>query len=85
MSRPGYPIQVPLTPQAAGQSFRSFILMDDPEHARLRRMVTAPFAVKRVEAMRPAVQTIVDDLIDAIVGLWLAPVTQPPVTQPKET
>ena len=42
--------------------------MDDPEHARLRRMVTAPFAIKRVAAMRPAVQRIVDDLIDAMLA-----------------
>jgi cytochrome P450 len=34
----------------------SFILMDDPEHARLRRMVTAPFMIKKIEAMRPGVQ-----------------------------
>lgn len=42
--------------------------MDDPEHARLRRMVTAPFAIKRVEALRPAVQKIVDDLIDDMLA-----------------
>jgi cytochrome P450 len=47
---------------------RSFITMDDPEHARLRRMVTGPFAVKRVEAMRPAIQRIVDDLIDGMLA-----------------
>ncbi len=29
-------------------------------------MVTAPFMIKRVEAMRPGVQTIVDELIDAM-------------------
>lgn len=46
----------------------SFILMDDPEHARLRRMVTAPFAVKRMEAMRPAVQQIADDLLDEMLA-----------------
>nr|WP_296770961.1 cytochrome P450 [Rhodococcus sp. (in: high G+C Gram-positive bacteria)] len=46
----------------------SFITMDDPEHARLRRMVTAPFMIKRIEAMRPAVQRIVDDAIDAMLG-----------------
>jgi len=38
--------------------------MDDPEHARLRRMVTAPFMIKRVQALRPAIQKIVDGLID---------------------
>ncbi|WP_335991170.1 cytochrome P450 [Glycomyces sp. MUSA5-2] len=45
-----------------------FILMDDPEHARLRRMVTAPFAIKRSEARRPAIQKIVDDAIDAMLA-----------------
>jgi cytochrome P450 len=42
--------------------------MDDPEHARLRRMVMAPFTVRRVETMRPAVQKIVDDRIDALLA-----------------
>src|ERR1700716_1461477 len=37
---------------------RTFINMDDPEHARLRRMVTAPFAIKRVEGLRPGLQRI---------------------------
>ncbi|WP_326559265.1 cytochrome P450 [Micromonospora sp. NBC_01796] len=59
MTRPGYPSPAPISDAPI-----SFILMDDPEHARLRRMVTAPFTIKRVEAMRPAVQKIVDDLID---------------------
>lgn len=63
--RPGYPRGVPAQP---GGSKISFILMDDPEHARLRRMVTAPFTVKRIEAMRPAVQKIVDDQIDALLA-----------------
>jgi cytochrome P450 len=46
----------------------SFIVMDDPEHARLRRMVTATLAIKRVGALRPAIQTIVDALIDDMVA-----------------
>ncbi|MEV0621881.1 cytochrome P450 [Nonomuraea sp. NPDC050404] len=45
-----------------------FIMMDDPEHARLRRMVTSAFAVKRVEAMRPATREIADDLIDRMLA-----------------
>jgi cytochrome P450 len=47
ITRPGYPSPVPVM----GGSI-SFILMDDPEHARLRRMVTAPFTIKRMAAMR---------------------------------
>ncbi|MFD1832253.1 cytochrome P450 [Streptomyces desertarenae] len=63
MTHPAYPRQAP-----AGEGSLSFIGMDDPEHARLRRMVGAAFAVKRVEAMRPMVQRIVDDAVDALLG-----------------
>lgn len=42
----------------------SFIRMDDPEHARLRRMVTKDFLVKRVEELRPGIQDIVDRAVD---------------------
>ncbi|MEV6166738.1 cytochrome P450 [Streptomyces sp. NPDC051954] len=41
---------------------------DAPEHTRLRRSVNAPFIVKRIEAMRPYVQKLVDDLIDDMLG-----------------
>src|SRR5919106_3059531 len=47
---------------------RSFINMDDPEHARMRRMVTSTFAIKRVEELRPAIQRIVDQLIDQLLA-----------------
>jgi cytochrome P450 len=65
VSRPGYPSPAPLP---KGGSGISFILMDNPEHARLRKMVTAPFTIRRVEAMRPAVQKIVDDQVDALLA-----------------
>ncbi|WP_393088400.1 cytochrome P450 [Streptomyces sp. LN704] len=42
----------------------SFIRMDDPEHARLRRMVTKDFLVKRIEELRPGIQDIVDRAVD---------------------
>ncbi|MEV7089096.1 cytochrome P450 [Streptomyces sp. NPDC093085] len=63
--KPGYPSSAPIGPNSGSISF---ILMDDPEHGRLRRMVTAPFAFKRVEAMRPAIQKITDDLIDTMLA-----------------
>jgi len=62
---PGYPNLVP-TSHSGGTL--SFIRLDDPEHARLRRMVTAPFAIKKIEALRPAVQQIVDDAVDAMLA-----------------
>lgn len=64
IERPGYPV-----PEGKdGDAGLSFIMMDDPEHARLRRMVTAPFMVKRITAMRPGVQALVDDLLDEMLS-----------------
>ncbi|MEV4145892.1 cytochrome P450 [Amycolatopsis sp. NPDC049691] len=65
ITRPGYPSPAPLPKGGTGISF---ILMDNPEHARLRRMVTAPFTIRRVAAMRPAVQRIVDEQIDRLLA-----------------
>ncbi|GAB3930684.1 cytochrome P450 [Kribbella albertanoniae] len=59
------------SPQLLPQDDRfgaGFIALDDPEHSRMRRMVTAPFTVKRVEALRPKVQSIVDRLIDDLLA-----------------
>ncbi|HEX6353319.1 cytochrome P450 [Actinophytocola sp.] len=52
-----------------GTSGLSFVMMDDPEHNRLRRTVISPFTVKRVEAMRPRVQQIVDEQLDRMLAL----------------
>ncbi|MFE7128507.1 cytochrome P450 [Streptomyces sp. NPDC057617] len=67
ITRPGYPLQTAVAPGSQSGS-GSFILMDDPKHATMRRMVTAPFAIKRVAALRPAIQKIVDDLIDGMLA-----------------
>jgi len=37
---------------------------DPPEHTRLRRVVSQAFAPRRIEALRPRVASIVDQLID---------------------
>lgn len=65
IDRPGFP---PKASAEGGEGKLSFIMMDDPDHARLRRLVTAPFAIKKVEALRPAVQRIVDRLIDDLLA-----------------
>ncbi|GAA2453589.1 cytochrome P450 [Streptomyces pulveraceus] len=66
-THPHYPQQSPASSARRRQS-RSFITMDDPEHARLRRMVTATFSIKHVEALRPAIQKIVDGLVDDMLA-----------------
>jgi cytochrome P450 len=64
---PHYPYQSPALKERRRQA-RTFINMDDPEHARLRRMVTATFSIRQVEALRPAIQKIVDGLIDTMLA-----------------
>jgi cytochrome P450 len=66
--RPGFPHFSAAFQQAYSQSPPSFLNMDEPEHARIRRMVTAPFTIKRIEAMRPAVQRMTDNFIDAMLA-----------------
>ncbi|MCB5910411.1 cytochrome P450 [Streptomyces pinistramenti] len=66
-TRPHYPHQGPGPKERRTQS-RAFIAMDDPEHARLRRMATAAFSIKHVEALRPTIQKIVDGLIDTMLA-----------------
>lgn len=46
----------------------SFISMDDPEHARLRRMITGAFTMRRIEGLRPRIQHVVDALIDEMLA-----------------
>ena len=41
---------------------------DPPEHTRFRRMMTAPFTFKRVNAMRAVVQEITDELIEQMLA-----------------
>ncbi|MFF2747182.1 cytochrome P450 [Kitasatospora sp. NPDC058048] len=45
-----------------------FLRLDDPEHARQRRMLTGEFLVKRVEVLRPEIQRIVDEALDRMTA-----------------
>jgi cytochrome P450 len=42
----------------------SILTMDPPEHTRQRRLVAKAFTQRRIEALRPRVQEIVDGLLD---------------------
>lgn len=65
-TRDGYPHQSASLMARRDQAL-SFIAMDDPDHARLRRMVTGAFTVRQVEQLRPGIQRIVDELIDQML------------------
>jgi cytochrome P450 len=45
----------------------SIVEMDPPEHTRVRRIVSKAFTAKRVEALRPRAQELVDALLDDLV------------------
>jgi cytochrome P450 len=46
---------------------RNMLNADPPEHTRLRRITSQAFAPRRLEALRPRVAEVVDDLLDKII------------------
>lgn len=66
-TRPGYPATSPRL--RALTSRRAALLgVDDPEHHAQRRLVVASFTLKRATALRPAIQRVVDERIDAMLA-----------------
>ena len=47
---------------------RHMLSVDPPDHSRLRRLVSSAFTPRRVEALRPRVQAVVDQLLDDIAA-----------------
>ena len=61
----------PETPRIGGTMYTTpemIISMDEPEHGRLRKLVMKAFTTRRVELMRPRVQAVSDELIEAMVA-----------------
>ena len=46
-----------------------FARIDDPEHHRLRRMLTSNFTFRRCEAMRPQIQELVDHFLGEMIKI----------------
>jgi cytochrome P450 len=46
----------------------SMLQMNPPDHTRLRRLVSGVFTARRVQALRPAIERMIDDLFDEIDG-----------------
>ncbi|MEU8237584.1 cytochrome P450 [Actinoplanes missouriensis] len=47
---------------------RHMLAADPPDHTRLRRLVSAAFTARRMEGLRPRIEEITRDLLDAIEG-----------------
>ncbi len=67
--REGFPRLVPGQAQAVPALRPALISMDPPEHTQARRAVLGEFTVRRMEALRPRIQEIVDDCIDTMLTL----------------
>jgi cytochrome P450 len=46
---------------------QTMLLLDPPAHTRMRGLVTKAFTARRMEALRPRIETIVDELIDRVI------------------
>ncbi len=66
--KPGYPHWNEGMLATVHKRPRSVFTSDAEEHTRFRRMLSRPFTYKRVEALRPAVQRIADQHVDAILA-----------------
>jgi cytochrome P450 len=69
IAEPGYPLQFgfPLELLEQGIVQRTMLHMDPPVHTKHRMMLMPEMTAKKVEAMRPRTQEIVDELIDAML------------------
>ncbi|WP_276053992.1 cytochrome P450 [Mycobacterium mantenii] len=66
--RPGFPHWNEGMSLMADKRPRSVFTSDGEEHTRFRRMLSKPFTFKRVEGLRPVIQQITDEHIDAMLA-----------------
>ncbi|MDJ0852855.1 MAG: cytochrome P450 [Myxococcota bacterium] len=55
----------PLAPDFKEAIQRNLLMLDPPDHTRIRNLVNKAFTRRVVEGMRPRIQTLVDELLDA--------------------
>ena len=68
--RPGFPNQAPAgqKPPPVDDRDRTMLTMDAPEHGPARRSVLGEFTVRRINALVPEIQRIVDEQIDQLLA-----------------
>ena len=57
--------QMPETPAEFQPLRRNILTVDPPEHTRLRKLVQPSFTASTIEKLRPRIQQITDELLDA--------------------
>ncbi|MFC4086163.1 cytochrome P450 [Amycolatopsis samaneae] len=67
MKAPGFPLQLQIPDEMVQAAPLTLFHMDPPVHTVHRRMVIPEFTVRRMEALRPHIQRIVDDRISSMI------------------
>ncbi len=66
---PVVPPSAPALPPAVSAAVsRHMLATDPPDHTRLRRLVSGAFTARRIEALRPRIEEITDELLTAMDG-----------------
>lgn len=55
-------------PPSEREPTRSFLVLNPPDHTRLRRLVSRSFTPRRVEELAPRIEAITDELLAAVNG-----------------
>src|ERR1044071_2475961 len=58
-------VNAPIAADIGAAIGHHMLAVDPPDHTRLRRLVTAAFTARRIEALRPRIEQITDDLLVA--------------------
>jgi pentalenic acid synthase len=67
--RPGFPMPVPLPAQSGPTTMSATLIGNDPPvHSRLRRMLIPSFTVRKIAALKPKIEHIVTERLDAMIA-----------------
>jgi len=64
---PGYPALTPARVTTV-KNYKTFLTMDPPDHTLFRRMLTGEFTAKRMDELKPKVDSLVDRMLDDIIA-----------------
>ncbi|GAA4545579.1 cytochrome P450 [Amycolatopsis samaneae] len=65
---PNFPLFFELPPEQLAKLRPVLVSLDPPAHAAQRRLVVPEFTLRRMRALRPRIQEIVDEHVDAILA-----------------
>ena len=66
----GVTIDIEEMPEELGEFYPSMINFDDPEHARMRRLVASGFTPKQIASYEPGLRAIAAEIIDQVLDKY---------------